>query len=389
MAQSKTRGSGPARRTSPARLFVVLRRVAVGAILAFAGMIVPVRGAPDALSGATLEVSAGSEDARPVLTVALLDTLINPYDSFELQQTTAHLSASLSNWRVRVMTIAAAEAEAAIKQYSPDFLIAPSGFVAGSAIPGGISGFRIATRKSVDANRADESVGAAFVVRKADGLMTLADLKGRRAAASLPTAVEGWLAAAGEIQSAGYDPEKFFASVAFRNNAYPDVVAALLSGSIDVAILPSCLFETLEKDGLVDMAGLTVAAEKSGGLACRHSSALYPDVSLLALPWAPEQAVRDVTIAILSDKSEAGFEWMTNVSMAGVQALLRRLETGPYAYLRDMSPAGLFARWRTELLSVAALILFLLAHECAASSLGRQGRSGRRGAPSPGRAHRL
>ena len=305
-----------------------------------------------------------SADPRPVLTVALLDTLINPYDTFYLRQTIRQRSEVLPAYRWRTISISAAEAESDIAHANPDSLFAPSGFAASSALTQSPAAFRIATRRNKSADRAEASVGAVFVVREKDGLRTLQDLRGKRAGTGIPMAVEGWLAAAGEIVDARGDPESFFSKVYFRNNAYPDVISSLLAGKIDVAILPSCLLETLEAAKLVDTERLSVVNAKSNGLACAHSTALYPDVSFLALSTAPETAVRDATIAILSQKSSfREFEWLTNVPLGSVQTLFRKLEVGPYAYLRDMSPKAIFLRWKTEIFIALLFLGFLLVNE--------------------------
>lgn len=314
-----------------------------------------------------------ASDPRPMLTVALLDTLINPFDSFDLYRTIRHLEKALPQYRWRTMTVSAAEARETIERDRPDFLFAPSGFVVTVGVEQSISAFRIATRKTRLADKAEASVGSAFVVRTSDGFRTLEALRGRAAGASLPSGVESWLAAAGEIAETGADPERFFSRVDFRNNAYPDVISSLLAGKIDVAVLPACLLETLVSQGLADGSDLTVVHEKSGGLDCRHSTALYPDVSLLAMVWAPERAVRDVTVELLSlAPSDDGFEWLTNVSFASVRSLMYRLQVGPYAYLRDMSFSGIVSRWKKEILAALALLLLLVANEFRLQALVRR-----------------
>lgn len=323
--------------------------------------------APDAFSAATLTAARTpnpSADSRPVLTVALLDTLINPYDTFYLRQTIRHLEEALPAYRWRTISLSAAEAETDIAAAKPDFLFAPAGFSASAALTQSPAAFRIATRRAKRAEHAEGSVGAVFAVRASSGLQTLRDLRGKHAGSGIPIAVDGWLAAAGELADAGFDPEDFFSSVDFRNNAYPDVISSLLAGKIDVAILPTCLLETLEAARLIDASGLQIVNAKANGLACTHSTALYPDVSFLALGTAPEAAVRDATIAILSQKApSAEFEWLTNVPLTSVQALFRQLKCGPYAYLRDMSPKAIFLRWKTEIGIAALLIGFLIVNE--------------------------
>lgn len=339
--------------------------------------------APDASSGATLSAGhlsasrqleaaakAGGSERKRRLKVAVLDTLVNPFDSFYLQATIARLEALLPDYDWQTITVSAAEAREDIARVQPDFLFAPAAFVA--ALDPSMPASRIATRKTTLAQKAEASVGAAFVVRAGEGLETLDALKGRRAAAGMPMAADGWLAAAGEILEAGYDPDTFFERIDFRTNAYPDVISALLAGRVDVAILPACLLETVGKRMLVDVEGLSIAAEKNGGLACRHSTALYPDVTLLALSHALERAVRDVTVAILSERNAREYEWLTNVSFSEVLRLFEALQLGPYAYLRDMSAGAIFERHRSAFLLAAAAILFLVLNELRLQRLVRR-----------------
>lgn len=63
-----------------------------------------------------------ASDPRPMLTVALLDTLINPFDSFDLYRTIRHLERALPQYRWRTMTVSAAEARETIERERPDFL---------------------------------------------------------------------------------------------------------------------------------------------------------------------------------------------------------------------------------------------------------------------------
>ena len=89
----------------------------------------------------------------------------------------------------------------------------------------------------------------------------------------------------------GIDPTRLFARVVRRNNDYPDVVGAILSGRADMAVVPACLLETLGNEGLADVSGLRVLESEESKSApvipCRYSTELYPDISLLALPHAP------------------------------------------------------------------------------------------------------
>ena len=326
--------------------------------------------APDGLSHPSL--TAPADDTRPVMTVAWPDTLVNPYDAFTIHETIAALKERLRGYCIRTATFAAAESAEQLERLRPDFIFARSVF----PLDAGVSSVRIATRRLKGLAEAERAVGAAFVVRSDSHYRTLRDLKDRTVFSSLPTAIDGWLAAERVFRREGIDPTRLFARVVRRNNDYPDVVGAILSGRADMAVVPACLLETLGDEGLADVSGLRVLESEESKSApvipCRYSTELYPDISLLALPHAPSEMVRDMTIAILSLRNTAGAEWLTNVSHAGVDALLKELQLGPWAYLRDMSPAALYARHRTAFWLAAGLLLFLIFNELRLDRLVRR-----------------
>ncbi len=303
------------------------------------------------------------DDPRPVISIAIADTLVNPYDILSLRQTIRRVSELLPDYRLHTITITAAEPVQSLSSAKPDFLFAPADFVAVASRAYRLNLSRIATRQTPEAASPAHSVGAAIVVRSDSPYEKLEDLKDRRAATGLPSAVDGWLAALKEIQDAGFDETRFFKSVDYRNNAYPDVVSSLLSGKTDAGILPACLLETLEARGLADIGALRVINLRDEGLACRHSTALYPDLSLLALSYANEKKVRDMTIALLQLSEENGVRWLTNVPHGEVLSLFESLAVGPFSYLRENRFENLIDQYRTEILTALAALLLLILNE--------------------------
>ena len=71
------------------------------------------------------------------------------------------------------------------------------------------------------------------------------------AAATLPTALDGWLAARMALEEAGYDSQTFFKEVRFMTFGLPNVVSSVLSGAYDVGVLPTCMLERAEAEGIV------------------------------------------------------------------------------------------------------------------------------------------
>ena len=345
--------------------------LAAALITGAAGAALPAlsaRAAPGAealpISGATIEAPAGEKaDSRPLLSISVVDTLINPFDALALERTLEQLSDRLPQYRWRQMVIPAADAEESLLSNKPDFLLAPSGFAAYAQLSSCVSAVRIATRRTVLADRADHSVGSVFIVRAERPWRTLRDIEGLRAASGLQTTVEGWLAAAGEIERAGFDPDHFFSELVVKSNAYPDVISEVLSGGTDVGILPACLLEAVAEKKLARTERLRVINAKTEGLRCLHSTDLYPGLSLVALGDTDEEKVRDVLGALLSLKDIDGYEWFANVSDAPVLKLFQDLRVGPWAHLRDMSPGAIFLRYREEILFFLGILVLLILNE--------------------------
>lgn len=131
-------------------------------------------------------------------------------------------------------------------------------------------------------------------------------------------------------------------------------------GSADAAVLPTCLLELLDSRGLVNAADLkAIGVKKSDAIVCRHSTALYPDISLVAFPWTPEPLVNRMTVSLLTNGGDANYEWSAMVGTSDLRELYRLLEIGPYRHLRDMSPMAVYKRWQTEI-HVGLLVLLLL-----------------------------
>ena len=149
----------------------------------------------------------------------------------------------------------------------------------------------VATRKTDRAASAVASIGAALVVRSdRTDLRTLEDLRGKKAAATLPHSVDGYPAVRLMLREKGFSDEKFFSSVNFLTFTVPDVLSAVLSGDADVSILPACALERAQEEGLVEPGLLRVVGlPPDGALACSRSTDLYPDITagMTCCHWFP------------------------------------------------------------------------------------------------------
>lgn len=213
-----------------------------------------------ALAAAVLGVAAVSSASQTGsgegdVKIGIMDTISTAVDTASLREGLVLLSNPLEkDFRISWRDIVTPDAAQEVLHQKPDFLMLPTEQI-DLMEEQGVQTFRIATRKPWTATDAAHAVGS-LVVTRADrtDINTLEDLAGRHIAADTPTSLTGWLALQGEIARAGHDPEKFFGRTTFLSFAYPGVLSAVLHGSADAAVLPTCLLELLDSRGLVNAA---------------------------------------------------------------------------------------------------------------------------------------
>ena len=223
----------------------------------------------------------------------------------------------------------------------------------------------VATRKTDRAASAVASIGAALVVRSdRTDLRTLEDLRGKKAAATLPHSVDGYPAVRLMLREKGFSDEKFFSGVNFLTFTVPDVLSAVLSGDADVSILPACALERAQEEGLVEPGLLRVIGlPPDGALACSRSTALFPDITAGILPWTPNELTRDFLTALLESGHADGYEWVATSDLRSVSNLYQELHLGRWAVLDDTSLSGLWKRYGRYAVFALLLVLLLIANE--------------------------
>lgn len=304
-----------------------------------------------------------SQEAVQDVTIGVPDTADIGLQRPMMISTVEKLSRAMPSTRFHLRVILTADGAAQLERIKPDFMFAAAG-ADGMLRREGIEAYRIATRKSDLAKEAGKSTGSVFVALKSrTDLRELKDLRNKTVVAGFPDSVPGWLAAMGEVSKAGFDADDFFGEKHFLFEYYPEILAALWGGKVDAAVLPTCLLEAVQQQGLVAVDELKVVHDKSDeSLACRRSTDLYPDMSLIGFSWTPERLVRDVTVAVMTQHPDTEAQWLSFVSHANVDALFRELKAGPYGYLRDVSLSALYARHTAAFwagaVALASLVLY-------------------------------
>lgn len=308
------------------------------------------------------------EPTRSVL-IGVVESSETDFPSTTLRPTIEAIERYVPGARVSVVRLSSITLLSDIDRVRPDLFIAPSADF--RRVLDATGAHPIATRLSTAAVNPAQSVGAAFVVRSdRSDMATLADLKGKRTAATLPTALDGWLAARMEVQEAGFDSKNFFGDVHFMTYGVPNVVASVLSGHFDVGILPACALERAETQGLVEPGALKVVAPVTDELlACRHSTRLYPDWVAGALPGTDPELARLMTIALLTpvkpDDARTGgrYVWQVTSDFHAVRELERNLHLGEWAYLESWTPEALWRRFKWYAVAVVLALGLIFFHE--------------------------
>ncbi len=206
----------------------------------------------------------------------------------------------------------------------------------------------------------ERALGSVVIVPRASPLRALEDLPGHRLAIVDRDGFGGYQLVWGELDRLGIAPESALA--ALREVGFPmdGVVDALDGGQADAGVLRSCLLET-HPDWAARFRVLSPRAEP--GFPCATSTRLYPDWPLATLRHTPPELARAVAIALLGMRHEQdGLAWAVPADYQAVHELFRRLEIGPYAYLRAPTLMVLAERYWPWVAGFALLIVGWIAY---------------------------
>lgn len=144
----------------------------------------------------------------------------------------------------------------------------------------------------------------------------------------------------------------------------PDVISAVLSGKVEAGVLSTCMLERAELAGLLKPGALRVVDEKTTqGFSCRHSTALYPDIVVAALPRTAPDVVKATTLALLSMPENADFAWQVATNFVSVNRLYKELHLGPWKHLDDWSWRNLWKSYGTYALIILGFLAWLVLDE--------------------------
>lgn len=233
----------------------------------------------------------------------------------------------------------------------------------------------IATVVSPLQPNADRAVGSTVVTLKnRDDIRSLEDLKGKNVSANAPIGFQGILIVKNELSKKGFNPERFFKKEFFVGMDLLPSIDLLRQGKVDAAILTSCLMEESRVRGMKWPDELKVIGEKEqSDVACKVSTDLYPNWSILLTPTIDPETTRKIVATIHAmPKSPEGIEWAVATDFSLVDDMYRRLKIGPYKHLREWTLQRLVKEYGPWLAVSLFVLVALVVHSILISYLVRQ-----------------
>ncbi len=371
-----------------------LRRIVTAVVLCVTCFFVGVSVASDSTAQSLLAV-VGEQCTPPRLAQVSRDELRVGYSSFNLagdkELLLPHLERVFSAERLgRPVVFTEYDEEhlqAAVEQNEVDAVLSSSGFYRKNTTNGLRSLATVVCDEQPDPNQNEGSL----IIANADRLkgvigeaalndiarnIPLSALRSFSLVANSPESFSGYQTALREFVALSPNPEDFFSERHFYHEplANDRILRAVAEGRADVGFLPLCSFEQLERQYPELVARVRIVNERVDDVtACRHSSTLYPSMTLSVTPSITASLSRELTVALLNEpKSVNGLMWGVASDFKGVDDLLRDLKLGPFEYLREWGLRRIWAQYRWVLVGAAVFIVLLLGHALRANVLVRR-----------------
>lgn len=289
-----------------------------------------------------------------------------------MQTLADYLSAGLGGTRVSLQVMDFDEVDAASARHQLDFLLtSPSQYVQLKS-RNGLSG-ALATLVAGEGGKALSAIGGAIVVRAdRDDIRTLADLAGRRIAATAPQSLGGYQAQLWALHDAGL-PRLADEQIVFAGLPHDRVVDLVQSGGADAGFVLGGIVEDMVRSGRLQPGALKIInTQPLADYPYAVSTYLYPQAPFVVLPHVSENLSRRVTALLLSMPAQPDgrgnhYTFTISADYAGVEEIMRELRLPPFDSLPRFGLHDVWHRYQWEMLAafaaalvIATLVLMLL-----------------------------
>ncbi|MGI9896847.1 PhnD/SsuA/transferrin family substrate-binding protein [Vibrio natriegens] len=195
----------------------------------------------------------------------------------------------------------------------------------------------MATLTSRAPQNSNYGIGSALVVRANSPYQTLKEVSGLPVAAVAEKAFGGYLTLRYQIVEMGLDLNDFFADVRFLGFPIDANLYQLRDGNVEAAVVPACLLEKMQDEGLLQLGGFRVLNQQPHERSsCAVSTPLYPNWSFAKTERGSSLVAKKVAQVLLAMPPEhpaiiaAGASgWTSPVSLLSIDKLYQALDLHP------------------------------------------------------------
>lgn len=195
----------------------------------------------------------------------------------------------------------------------------------------------IATLTSQAPDNSNYGIGSALVVRDDSPYLTLKDVAGQPISAVSEKAFGGYLTLRYQVVNQGIDPNDFFSDVRYLGFPIDANLYQLRDRNVEAAVVPACLVEQMEQEGLVDEGQFRVLnVQDLPNTSCAVSTPLYPNWSFAKTERGSAllaKKISRVLLAMPTDnnaiKAAKASGWTSPVSLLSIDKLYQALDLHP------------------------------------------------------------
>lgn len=206
---------------------------------------------------------------------------------------------------------------------------------------------------------ASNVIGSAILARRDSGITSVHDLIGKTVGAIDAQAFGGYLLGYKALNDAGIRPER---DLQLRFTGFPaDALVYLLrEKAVQAAIVPVCLLENMDKEGLIHKEDFVALINHPAPIPCLTSTPLYPDWSFAALPTVSDELADRVTRVLFNAPETAPFHWGAPASTSQVEALLHDVRQHPQQRRLWLDIKSWLIQHQVAMGAVALVLLLLM-----------------------------
>lgn len=187
--------------------------------------------------------------------------------------------------------------------------------------------------------KAGPRFGGVIISKSGSGIVSAADLRGKDVMSlKFKAAAGAYIFQTYHLLQQGIDAHKDFASIR-EGKKQDDLVLAVKNGLIDAAFVRSGLLENMQREGKIKIEEFEIVDRReTPGFPLLHSTELYPEWCLSALPNASAEDTDKITAALFKLTADMpvtkkarikGF--VKPVTLDGIKQALKALHIAPYS----------------------------------------------------------